>query len=111
MMGRRSSTAESCSQCIETAIARLRELTQRDHQTDWRMSFEDADASIQCDPRQWINWPTVTLNDRQHIAWPAGRQVLWLGQVIKMPDALIAYPLAGFTLFAFFPLLRGAINL
>jgi alpha-mannosidase len=98
-MGRRSSTAEICSQCIEAAIARLRELTQCDRQTDWRMSLEDADASIQCDPRQWTNWQPVTLNDHQHIAWPAGRQVLWLGQAIEMPTVLTGadYPLAGFT--------------
>jgi alpha-mannosidase len=97
MMGEKSSTAEVCSQYIETAIARLRQLTQRDRQTDWRMSFEDADVSIQCDPRQWSTWQPVTLNDRQHIAWPAGRQVLWLGQAIEMPESLADYPLAGFT--------------
>jgi alpha-mannosidase len=62
---------------INLAIERLRKLTQRDRQTDWRMSFEDADASVQCDPRQWSTWQPVTLNDRQHIAWPAGRQVVW----------------------------------
>jgi alpha-mannosidase len=110
-MGEKSSTAEICSQCIETAIARLRQLTQRDRQTDWRMSLEDAAVATQCDPHQWITWQPVTLNDRHHIAWPAGRQVLWLGQAIEMPDALTAYPLAGFTLFAFFLLLRGAIDL
>jgi alpha-mannosidase len=97
MMGEISSTTEIRSQCIETAIARLRELTQRDRQTDWRMSLEDADASIQCDPRQWSTWQPVTLNDRQHIAWPAGRQVLWLWQAIEMPESLADYPLAGFT--------------
>jgi alpha-mannosidase len=97
MMSGISSTAEICSQCIETAISSLRELTQCDRQTDWRMNFEDADASIQCDPRQWSTWSTVTLNDRQHIAWPAGRRVLWLGQAIKMPESLAGYPLVGFT--------------
>jgi alpha-mannosidase len=97
MMGGISSTAEICSQCIDTAIARLRELTQCDRQTDWRMSLEDAAVATQCNPHQWETWSTVTLNDRQHIAWPAGRQVLWLGQVIEMPDALAVYPLTGFT--------------
>jgi alpha-mannosidase len=98
-MGGKSSTAEICSQCIETAIAHLRELTQLDCQANWRMSFEDAVVEIQCDPHQWINWPTAPLNDRHHIAWPAGRQVLWLVQAIKMPTVLTAaeYSLAGFT--------------
>ena len=96
-MGRKSSPEKVCSQYIDAAIARLRQLTQRDRQANWRISFEDAQTSTQCDFRQWITWPTATLNDRQHIAWPAGRQVLWLGQVIEMPEALADYPLAGFT--------------
>jgi alpha-mannosidase len=96
MMGK-SPTTEVCIQRIEVAIARLRELTQRDLQAGWRMSFEDAEVSIQCDPRQWSTWQPVTLNDRHHIAWPAGRQVLWLGQAIEMPESLADYPLAGFT--------------
>jgi alpha-mannosidase len=97
MMSRRSSTAEVYNQCIEAVIARLRQLTQCDRQTDWRMSLEDATVATQCDPRQWSTWQPVTLNDRQHIAWPAGRQVLWLGQEIEMPESLADYPLAGFT--------------
>ncbi|WP_404789046.1 alpha-mannosidase [Altericista sp. CCNU0014] len=96
-MGEISSTTENYCQCIEAAIARLRQLAQRDRQTEWRMSFEDAAVAIQCDPNQWETWKTVTLNERQHIAWPAGRQVLWLGQAICMPEALADYPLAGFT--------------
>ncbi len=96
-MGRKSSTAEVCSQFIEAEIARLRELTQCDRQAEWRMSFEDAPAATQCNPHQWENWQPITLNARQHIAWPAGRQVLWLGQAIKMPESLANYPLAGFT--------------
>jgi alpha-mannosidase len=96
-MGTKSSSAKVSSQCIEVAIARLRELTQCDRQVNWFMSFEDAAASIQCDPSQWQIWQPVVLNDRQHIAWPAGRQVLWLGQVIVMPEVLAEYQLVGFT--------------
>jgi alpha-mannosidase len=82
---------------ISDAIARLRQLVQQDRQADWRMSFEDAAIAVQCDPNEWETWPAVTLNDRQHVAWPAGRQVLWLGQTIRLPETLANYPLAGFT--------------
>lgn len=95
-MGNSATPIPYGDQTINFAIARLRELTQRDCQAHWRMSFDDAPAATQCDFRQWENWQPVTLNARQHIAWPAGRQVLWLGQVIEMPNALAGYPLAGF---------------
>lgn len=96
-MGRKSSPEKVCSQYIDAAIAQLRQLTQRDRQANWRISFEDAQTSTQCDFRQWKTWQPVKLNDRQHIAWPAGRQVLWLGQEIAMPESLAEYPLAGLT--------------
>ncbi|MCG9891909.1 MAG: alpha-mannosidase [Thermosynechococcaceae cyanobacterium MS004] len=82
---------------IEKAIARLRQLTQQDRQALWRVSLGNGEAASQCDPSQWDAWPLATLNERQHIAWPAGQQVLWLGQVITLPDALVDYPLAGST--------------
>jgi alpha-mannosidase len=85
------------TQMIGDAIARLRQLTQQDCQANWRISFEDAPVAVQCNPSEWETWPAVTLNDRQYVAWPAGRQVLWLGQTICMPEALANYPLAGFT--------------
>ncbi len=96
-MGNSATPLPHGEQTIDLAIEHLRQLTQCDRQADWRMSFEDAAVAIQCDPNQWEAWPAVTLNERQHIAWPAGRQALWLGQTIRMPEALANYPLAGFT--------------
>lgn len=85
----------STSLTLDDAIARLRQLTQQDRQQDWRVSFEDGDVSRQCDPKRWQSWSAADLNERRHIAWPSGRQVMWLGQVIKMPSALAEYPLTG----------------
>jgi alpha-mannosidase len=96
-MGNSATPIPHGDQTINLAIARLRELTQCDRQANWRMSFEDAAVAVQSDSCQWASWQPVTLNDRQHIAWPAKRQVLWLGQVIELPKALADYPLVGFT--------------
>jgi alpha-mannosidase len=81
------------SQTIDLAIDRLRQLTQQERQTLWCCSLSDGSPSQQCDPIQWRTWTPIALNARGHIAWPAGRQVLWLGQVIQMPQALAEYPL------------------
>ncbi len=85
------------SQTIDTAIERLRQFTQQDRQPLWCCSLSDGLPSQQCDPAQWQNWTPIALNEREHIAWPAGRQVLWLGQVVQMLPALAEYPLTGLT--------------
>jgi alpha-mannosidase len=85
------------SQAIDAAIERLRQLTQQNRQTLWRCSLSDGSPSCQCDPVHWQTWTPVVLNERDHVPWPAGRQVLWLGQVIQMPQAFAEYPLTALT--------------
>ncbi len=81
---------------LNAAIIRLRGLTQQDRQGCWRREIKDAAAAQQCDA-QWENWDAVDLNERQHIAWPAGRQVLWLGQRFELRYTMAEYPLQGLT--------------
>ncbi len=85
----------SATSMIGNTIARLRRLTQQDRQGDWRVTFKD--ASHEKSFAEWENWDTLELNERQHIAWPAGQQVLWLGQQIEVPVALADYPLQDLT--------------
>jgi alpha-mannosidase len=85
----------SATSTIGDAIARLRQLTQQDRQGTWRATFKDAPHEKRF--AEWENWETTGLNERQHIAWPAGQQVLWLGQRIEVPLALADYPLQGLT--------------
>ncbi|MBW4619889.1 MAG: alpha-mannosidase [Cyanosarcina radialis HA8281-LM2] len=82
---------------LETAIARLRQLTQIDVQTDWRYCAEDLsiDVAIESDIS---NWRSVTLNSKNHIAWDAGKKVFWLKQLLIIPDNLYSYPLTGLAL-------------
>jgi alpha-mannosidase len=85
----------SATSTIGDVIARLRRLTQQDRQCGWRATFEDGSQEQRF--REWKNWDTVELNERLHIACPAGRQVLWLGQRIEVPFALADYPLQDLT--------------
>ena len=78
---------------IQTAIQQLRSLTQITVQGAWHRCMQDLGTEQAINPNTWTHWPIVALNDRDHIAWPKGRQVLWLGQRFQMPDHLKGYPL------------------
>ncbi|MEM9948827.1 MAG: alpha-mannosidase [Cyanobacteria bacterium P01_D01_bin.36] len=82
---------------VQTALTRLRQLNTQNIQAQWRLHPQDieiANLSI-TEPN---NWPTTTLNDREHIAWEKGLNVLWLHQAIAVPNTSHGYPLAGLTL-------------
>jgi alpha-mannosidase len=82
---------------LETAIARLRQLTQIDVQSHWQFCPED--LSVEMAIASDISaWQSVNLNSKNHIAWDAGKQVLWLKQILVIPDRLGDYPLAGLAL-------------
>jgi alpha-mannosidase len=80
------------------AIDRLRQLTQLDLQTQWRLYEADLPIDAATQVQTWKTWKTASLNDRDHIAWEKGQRVLWLGQQLTVPAALQGYPLAGMTL-------------
>ena len=49
--------------------------------------------------RNWVISPmALDCNDRGHIAWAAGRSILWLGQEIRVPSTLRGYNWRGFSL-------------
>lgn len=68
-------------------IAKLSHLTRRDVQKNWLIATA-AGKPIQ----------PVTLNEKQYIIWPAGRQIQYLTQKIIVPEHLAGYPLAGMDL-------------
>ena len=82
----------------EGAIARLRRLTQRDIQAEWRQWRGDLPQDQATHPQFWQDWQPVCLNDRHHIAWDQGEAVIWLGVEIQIPSDLAGYPLAGLAL-------------
>ncbi|HLO51365.1 MAG TPA: alpha-mannosidase [Kamptonema sp.] len=80
---------------ISEAIEKLRRLTQVNVQANWH--FQVGELAIA--PYEEIDsWPLAQLNDKGHIPWPCGKQVLWLGQRLILPHNLYGYPLDGLCL-------------
>ncbi|MGB3615896.1 MAG: alpha-mannosidase, partial [Elainellaceae cyanobacterium] len=95
-----ASTAE-VTPVIEAAIARLRHCSQRDLRGGWRGIEADLPLRDALDPQHWLSWVPVPLNAKGHVSWTSGKQVLWLGQAIAVPNTLPAnngYPVNGLTL-------------
>ena len=88
-------TAENNSQQTSEIIDRLRHLTQVDVQNGWRSYPNDLAQSVELD---WQQQPICNLNDKQHIAWSKGREVLWFHQQFVLPESLTGYPLGGLRL-------------
>src|SRR6476646_3708896 len=83
---------------ISQAITQLRQLTQLNLQTCWQMYLGDLPIVEATQPERWQTWPIVRLNARDHIAWPKGRQMLWLGQQWVISADLQGYSLIGLVL-------------
>ncbi|MDB9512520.1 alpha-mannosidase [Kamptonema animale CS-326] len=80
---------------ISEAIEKLRRLTRLNIQGDW--GFWEGDLAIA--PLEELDcWSIAKLNERGHIAWSSGQQVLWLRQRIVVPHNLHGYPLDGLCL-------------
>jgi alpha-mannosidase len=88
---------DSLTDSLTDAIAHLRSLTQLSIQSQWHFCQEDlpVEQALMAD---WSTWAIAPLNDRAHIAWPKGRQVMWLGQRWLLPQDLRGYSLAGLSL-------------
>jgi alpha-mannosidase len=86
------------SATLQTNLDRLRQLNTQDIQTRWRWQPDETPLSPDQLPAVSAQWPVAPLNERQHIAWPRGRHLLWLYQLITVPTNLYGYPLAGLTL-------------
>ncbi len=95
------SIADLSSQ-ISAIITRLRQLSWVDLQAHWQMCPVDVAADISVDmanqAQSWADWAIAPLNARQHIAWSRGKQVVWLGQRLVIPDEIKGYPTASLRL-------------
>jgi alpha-mannosidase len=68
-------------------IDRLRELSQIDILTDWRVCR--ADVSVDAD---LSGWDEVSLNEKGNVWWERGSQVLWVGRKLLIPADICGYP-------------------
>jgi alpha-mannosidase len=85
---------DSCEQTLRAsllkAIDRLRNLSQIDILTDWRIYI--GSAPIDADLSQW---ELVNLTEKHTVAWARGRQEVWFGQRLVIPAQLQGYPVIG----------------
>ncbi|HEY9740345.1 MAG TPA: alpha-mannosidase, partial [Coleofasciculaceae cyanobacterium] len=88
---------DSQSVSLSESIDKLRTYTQINIQASWFSCAENIpiEVATTCDP---FNWSSVELNAKGYITWQAGRQVMWLGQRLVIPQDLQGYPLAGLAL-------------
>lgn len=93
-------TPSSLSAPIQTTLTRLRQLNTQNIQAKWQLCRQDIETTSlpPHQPDGPTQWPTATLNDREHIAWERGLNVLWLYQAITVPSDFFGYPLTGLTL-------------
>lgn len=83
---------------IDGAIAQLRQLTQQNIQSAWRVYQGDLPLADALEAQAWQGWRPASLNERKHLAWSKGRQVLWMGQTLVIPTRLHGYPLSSLAL-------------
>ncbi len=79
---------------ISVAVEKLRRLSQVEVQSGWR--YCDSDSAVSS--VNICNKPVAEVNGKGHIAWPSGKQVLYLGQQFVIPDNLHGYPVVGLRL-------------
>jgi alpha-mannosidase len=88
-----SAAVPPASNKISESVVKLRQLSRVDVQSGWRYSNSDFAVSVNI-----CNWQVAELNEKGHIAWPHGKQVLYLGQEFVIPDNLHDYPVTGLRL-------------
>ncbi|MEG5050095.1 alpha-mannosidase [Microcoleus sp. B13-B6] len=89
-----SASVSPASNNISATVEKLRRLSQVEVQSGWRYcDSESAVSSVNI-----CNSPVAELNGKGHIAWPSGKQVLYLGQQFVIPDNLHGYPVVGLRL-------------
>ncbi|MEN9519010.1 MAG: hypothetical protein RLZZ381_1598, partial [Cyanobacteriota bacterium] len=83
---------EDSAVIIQKAIAKLRQLVQLEVQDSWHDLGNDA-ATVDL-----IQSPTVILNEKGYVVFPAGQEVKWLAQQIIIPQSIQGYPIEGLSL-------------
>ncbi|MEG3925152.1 MULTISPECIES: alpha-mannosidase [unclassified Microcoleus] len=89
-----SASVSPASNNISATVEKLRRLSQVEVQSGWR--YCDSDSTVSS--VNICNSPVAELNGKGHIAWPSGKQVLYLGQQFVIPDNLHGYPVVGLRL-------------
>ncbi len=86
------------SPALKTDLDRLRSLNTKDIQARWHYYPHDINLIETLAAGAATQWPLATPNDRQHVAWSQGLDILWLYQTITVPTDFNGYPLTGLIL-------------
>jgi alpha-mannosidase len=86
LMSLNARAVREASACAERLCQRLRNLSQTDILTDWRICLT---GNISTDSSQWT---PASLNSKGQIAWERGRQEIWMAQQLTMPANVGGYP-------------------
>ncbi|NER85149.1 MAG: alpha-mannosidase, partial [Leptolyngbya sp. SIO1D8] len=89
---------QALSAYIAETAARLKALTQRSQQDQWHFCLTSDPEPAILTRQDWQQWPLAPLNEREHIAWPRGRQPLWLYQQFAVPETLNEFSVEGLSL-------------
>ncbi len=90
-----SASVPLASNNISATVEKLRRLSRWDVQSGWK--YCNSDSAV-VHPVNICNWPRAELNEKSHIGWPSGKQVLYLGQKFVVSDNLSGYPVTGLRL-------------
>ncbi|MBD2138549.1 alpha-mannosidase [Anabaena sp. FACHB-1237] len=87
----------SCSENISAIVEQLRYYCQIDIQSQWRylQNQNITDISLLPNLQDWLQ---VELNEKNHIPWKQGKEVLWLGQKLIIPENVQGYDISGLCL-------------
>jgi alpha-mannosidase len=85
------------NESITSQINNLRNLSQLDARLLWHYTHTDLPVS-EVFADNYTEWKSVSINEKGHIAWQKGNQVIWLKQEIVIPETLNGYPLTGLIL-------------
>ncbi len=89
-----NASVSPASNNISKVVEKLRLLGQVEVQSGWR--YGDSDSAVSS--LSICHWPVAELNEKNHVAWPSGKQVVYLGQQLIIPDNLYGYPVTGLRL-------------
>ena len=78
-------------------MKKLRAFSELDVRSHWR-SFRGDLSVAEVFASDFSAWDATQLNEKGHIAWDRGREVLWLAQKLTVPQDLQGYPVTGLCL-------------
>lgn len=86
------------SAAIAALVTLLRRQTEVDLQPQWRLAPPTVQFDRGLNEQGWDSWPRAERNEKQHIAWPRGQQIIWLACCWTIPDRCDRWPVAGMAL-------------